>query len=82
MIRWLTGRWDFIVIGALGGMALLCLTIIFDINDRDRARHDATFLRQCAEAGYDAAKCRFFLTASGGGNNAAAMQLILQSAAH
>jgi hypothetical protein len=84
--RWLTGRsgWDDVLLfGALGVGMVLCVAVIVHDSARERAEHDAKFLRQCAEAGYDAAKCRFFLTASGGGKNSdVAMQLILQSAAH
>jgi hypothetical protein len=46
---------------------VLCVAVIVHDSARERAEHDAKFLRQCAEAGYDAAKCRFFLTATGGG---------------
>ena len=83
--RWLNGRsdWgDVLLFGALSVGIVLCVAVIVHVNARERAEHDAK-LRQCAEAGYDAAKCRFFLTASGGGKNSdVAMQLILQSAAH
>jgi len=51
---------------------------------RDRREADATFLAQCADAGFDAAKCRFFLTATDGGrsHNTAATMQIIQSATH
>ena len=63
-------------------LALMFLGVMWinHLNQDDRAEHDATFLRQCAEAGYDAAKCRFFLTATGRGNTDAALQMILQAA--
>ena len=43
-----------------GGFALLLW-----MDQRDRAETDATFLAQCREAGYEAAKCRLFLTDPG-----------------
>jgi len=49
-------------------------------NERDE--RDATFLTQCRDAGYDEAKCRFFLTVTGRAGNNAAVQMIIQSATH
>jgi hypothetical protein len=45
----------------------------------DWARRDAAFLAQCHEAGYDAAKCRFFLTAMSRANASAAMQMMIET---
>ena len=46
------------------GILLVLVAVWGIIATRDDwARRDAAFLRECAEAGYDAAKCRFFLTA-------------------
>ena len=45
----------------------------------DWARRDAEFLAQCHEAGYDAAKCRFFLTAMSRANASAAMQMMIET---
>ena len=44
------------------------------------AANDAEFLAQCHDAGYDAAKCRFFLTATGRMNSAAASQMMMEAA--
>jgi hypothetical protein len=45
----------------------------------DWARRDAAFLAQCHEAGYDAAKCRFFLTVMSRASASAAMQLMIET---
>ena len=45
----------------------------------DWARRDATFLAQCHEAGYDAAKCRFFLTAMSRTSASAAMEMMIET---
>jgi len=63
-------------------MVVLGFIVMLWMNDHDRTEANAEFLEQCRAAGYDAAKCRFFLTATRGGNNAAAVQMIIQSATH
>jgi hypothetical protein len=50
------------------------------ITQRDRARADAEFLARCHDAGYDAAKFRFFLTATRRMNGAAAAQMMIEAA--
>jgi hypothetical protein len=64
------------------GAVLLVQTFVMAvlITRSELARSDAAFLQQCHDAGYDAAKCRFFLTATGRMNNAAAAQLIIEAA--
>jgi hypothetical protein len=60
--------------------AALSLVFIVVTGNRDRAQRDAEFLDQCRDAGYEAAKCRFFLTATGRMNGAAAAQMMLEGA--
>jgi hypothetical protein len=85
VIRGLSGRsgWgDVLLFGAAGAALILCIVIIFAANDRDRAVADATFLSECHEAGCDATKCQFFLTAMSRANaGAAASRAILDSTA-
>ena len=63
------------------GILLVLVAVWGIIATRDDwARRDAAFLRECAEAGYDAAKCRFFLTAMSRANaSAAAMQMMIET---
>jgi hypothetical protein len=56
------------------------LTTAFLLNVREREQRDAEFLAQCHDAGYDAAKCQFFLTAVGRMDGAAAMKMLLEGA--
>jgi hypothetical protein len=65
----------------LAGILLVLVAVWGCIATRnDWARRDATFLAQCHEAGYDAAKCRFFLTAmSRASASAAAMQMMIET---
>ena len=72
--------WNRLALVAIGITIVLSLTAIIIGNQRDRAQHDAEFLAQCHEAGYDAAKCRFFLTATGRMNGAAASQMMMEAA--
>ena len=65
---------------AIGITLVLSLAAITIGNNRGREQHDAEFLAQCHEAGYDAAKCRFFLTATGRMNGAAASQMMIEAA--
>jgi hypothetical protein len=60
--------------------AALSLAVIVVTGNRDHAQRDAEFLDQCRDAGYEAAKCRFFLTATGRMNGAAAAQMMLEGA--
>jgi len=65
---------------------LLCSVIglfvlIIVLQQWDAAEYEATFLQQCRDAGYDAAKCRFFLTASSRAASAEAMRTMLLEAA-
>jgi hypothetical protein len=62
-----------IVIGSLLVLTVVALVVS---NHNDWTQHDALFLAQCREAGYDAAKCRFFLTATGRMGSDAVMQMI------
>ena len=47
---------------------------------RESEQRDAAFLAQCHDAEYEAAKCRFFLTATRRMNGAAAAEMILEAA--
>jgi len=49
----------------LGFVLLSLLVLIVLLQQSDRRQFEATFLQQCSDAGYDPAKCRFFLTMSG-----------------
>jgi hypothetical protein len=69
-----------IILAALLVAAALSFTFLVVGGSRDRARRDAEFLDQCRDAGYEAAKCRFFLTATGRMNGAAAAQMMLEGA--
>jgi hypothetical protein len=64
LFDWLARRsWRIFILPAVaigGGFALLLW-----MNQRDRAETDATFLAQCRQAGYDAPKCRLFLSDPG-----------------
>ena len=62
------------------GILLVLVAVWGIIATRDDwARRDAAFLDQCHEAGYDAAKCRFFLTAMSRANASAAMQMMIET---
>ena len=62
------------------GILLVLVAVWGIIATRDDwARRDAAFLRECAEAGYDAAKCRFFLTAMSRANASAAIQWMIET---
>lgn len=70
----------------MGNRALmvLCVTAIavtlgaaWLMNERDRAERRETFLRLCAEAGFDRAKCAFFLVASEAPNGPRALSTII-----
>ena len=62
------------------GILLVLVAVWGIIATRDDwARRDAAFLAQCHEAGYDAAKCRFFLTAMSRANASAAIQLMIET---
>jgi hypothetical protein len=64
----------------LAGILLVLVAVWGCIATRnDWARRDAAFLSQCHEAGYDAAKCRFFLTAMSRASNGAAMQMMIET---
>ena len=60
------------------GILLVLTAVLIFANRGDWAKSDAEFLAQCRDAGYDVAKCRFFLTASGR-NSTAAMQMLLDA---
>jgi hypothetical protein len=47
---------------------------------RESEQRDAAFLAQCHDAEYEAAKCRFFLTATRRMNGAAAAQMTPEAA--
>jgi hypothetical protein len=73
-------RWRWVVTLALPiATIVIGFGIVAWMNSRDRAETDATFLAQCHEAGYDAAKCRFFLTAMSRANASAAMQMMIET---
>ena len=57
-----------------GGAIMVVLTFVAAvlITRHDFDRRSAKFLAQCHDAGFDAAKCRFFLTATGRMDGAAA----------
>ena len=62
------------------GILLVLVAVWGIIATRDDwARRDAAFLAQCHEAGYDAAKCRFFLTAMSRASASAAMQMMIET---
>jgi len=46
------------------GFALLGFLMIMLMHQSDQREFEVTFLQQCHDAGYDPAKCRFFLTMS------------------
>jgi hypothetical protein len=73
-------RRNTIILAALLVAAALSFTFLVVAGGRDRAQRDAEFLDQCRDAGYEAAKCRFFLTATGRMNGAAAAQMMLEGA--
>jgi hypothetical protein len=60
------------------GILLVAVWGIIAIRN-DWAKRDAAFLAQCHEAGYDAAKCRFFLTPMSRANASAAMQMMIET---
>jgi hypothetical protein len=70
------------MVGLVAIGLLLALIVVAGIiaNQHDWDRRDAEFLAQCHEAGYDAAKCRFFLTATGRMNSTAATQMMIEAA--
>jgi hypothetical protein len=74
----MTGNRLALIVGAL--LLVVILVAVIVVTQRDREQHDAEFLAQCHEAGYDAAKCRFFLTATGRMNGAAASQMMIEAA--
>ena len=47
-------------------IAVLCLSAIWFTNKYDRRARDETFMRQCAESGYNQTRCRFWLTVTDG----------------
>jgi hypothetical protein len=69
-------RRNTIILAALLVAGAISFTFLVVGGSRDRAQHDAEFLEQCHAAGYDAAKCRFFLTASGRMGGAATQMMI------
>ena len=73
----MTGNRLALIAGALLLVVIFVAGIV--ISQRDWARRDAEFLAQCHEAGYDAAKCRFFLTATGRMNGAAEAQMMIEA---
>jgi hypothetical protein len=60
------------------GILLVLTVVLIFANRGDGAKSDAEFLAQCRDAGYDVAKCRFFLTATGH-SSTAAMQMLLDA---
>jgi hypothetical protein len=82
LLLWYRGLPFWARFAPLLAIMVLCVVLIYHVNESDRAEHDAEFLVQCHDAGYDAAKCRFFLTAAGSTNSDAAVQMIIQSATH
>jgi hypothetical protein len=77
-------RRNTLALVAMSIIGILVFVVLVLSNQNDWAERDADFLRKCAAAGYDAAKCQFFLAAAGPGrgNNDAAVQMIIQSATH
>lgn len=69
-----TRRWPLIV-----GAVLLIFVVAVVIARWGLARRDAEFLQQCHDAGYDAAKCRFFLTATERMNGAVTAQMMIEA---
>ena len=64
----------------IGVLAFLTFASAVISNRDDREQRDAEFLAQCHDAGYDAAKCRFFLTATRRMGGAAAAQMMIEAA--
>jgi len=52
------------MLALLGCVLMTLLMIIMLLEQSDERAFEATFLEQCHDAGYDPAKCRFFLTAT------------------
>ena len=69
--------WNTLVLVVAGILLIAVWGIVATRNDW--ARRDAAFLAQCHEAGYDAAKCRFFLTAMSRASASAAMQMMIET---
>jgi hypothetical protein len=68
---------QFLIGAAVALAAVLAFAVAIEESHRERLRRDAEFLAQCRDAGYDAAKCRFFLTVTGRTNGTADAQIIL-----
>ena len=63
LFQWLRHqRYGLLVL--LGCVLLALLMIIMLLQQSDERQFEATFLQQCHDAGYDPAKCRFFLSMS------------------
>jgi len=63
LVQWFRHQ-RYALLVLLGCVLLTLLTVITLLQRSDQREFEATFLQQCHDAGYDPAKCQFFLTMS------------------